>query len=69
LQESFVFTIEETWDGFFGALGSASYAPDEGSGLYEQFEQAARQAFERFSTGGVVVSEVETQLCLGRMRN
>jgi SAM-dependent methyltransferase len=69
LQESFVSTTQETWEYFFGALGTASYAPDEGSPLYEQFEQAARQAFERFSTGGVVVSEVETQLCLGRMRN
>jgi SAM-dependent methyltransferase len=67
LQESFVSTTQETWVGFFEALGSASYAPDEGSPLYEQFEQACRQAFERFSMGGVVVSEIETQLCLGRM--
>ncbi len=69
LQESFASTKEETWDDFFGALGTASYAPDEGSSLYKPFEQAARQAFERFSTGGVVLAKIETQLCLGRMRN
>jgi len=67
LQESFVSTTQESWEAFFGALGTASYAPDEGSPLYEQFEQAARQAFERFSAGGVVVSEIETQLCLGHI--
>jgi SAM-dependent methyltransferase len=69
LQESFVFTKAETWEEFFGSLATASYAPDEGSALYDQFERSAREAFERFSTGGVVVSEVETKLCLGRIRN
>ena len=69
MQESFVFSQPQTWEEFFGALAtSASYAPDEGSALYERFEQAARQAFERFSTGGVVASEVETKLYLGRTR-
>jgi hypothetical protein len=66
LQESFVPTTTETWEQFFGALGIASFAPAEGSLLYNQFEQAARQAFERFSTGGVVVSEIETLMCLGQ---
>lgn len=67
IQESFTFSEPQTWEQFFGSLASASYAPDEGSPLYRRFEQAARQAFDRFSTDGVVVSQVETKLCIGRM--
>ena len=67
LQESFISTKAETWEQFFGPLATASYAPDEGSALYDRFEQAARDAFERFSTGGVLVSEIETKLCVGRI--
>jgi hypothetical protein len=66
--EIFSFIKPETWDELFGSLVTASYAPNEGSALYERFEQAARQVFERFSTGGMVVSEVETQMWLGRIR-
>jgi ubiquinone/menaquinone biosynthesis C-methylase UbiE len=69
LQESFNFTKAETWEEFFGSLATASYAPDEGSALYERFEQAAREAFECFNTGGMVVLEVETKLSVGRIRN
>ncbi len=67
LQESFTFSQPQTWEQFFGSLSTASYAPEEGSPLFEPFEQAARRAFERFSIGGVVISEVETKLCIGRI--
>ncbi len=68
LQESYPFSKTETWDVFFGSLATASCAPDEGSTLYTQFEQATRAAFERFSRGGAVVAQVETKLCLGRIQ-
>jgi ubiquinone/menaquinone biosynthesis C-methylase UbiE len=68
-QESFVFSQAETWEQFFGSLATASYAPDERSELFGRFEQAAREAFERFRASGMVVSEVETKLCVGRIRN
>ena len=67
IQGSFSFRKAETWDEFFGSLGTASYAPDENSVLWNTFEQAARQVFDQFSTGGQVVSEVETRLCLGKI--
>lgn len=67
IRESFFFSEPETWDEFFGSLATASYAPDEGSALWSPFEQAARQVFDRFSKDGVVISQVETRLCLGRM--
>ena len=66
-EESFAFTKPQTWEEFFGSLATASFAPDESSRLYDRFEQAAREVFERFCTGGVVVSEVETKLCVGRI--
>jgi ubiquinone/menaquinone biosynthesis C-methylase UbiE len=67
LQETYTFSQPENWEQFFGSLATASYAPDEGSPLYRRFEQSARAAFDRFNKGGVVVSDVETRLCIGRL--
>jgi ubiquinone/menaquinone biosynthesis C-methylase UbiE len=69
LQESYTFNLPQTWEQCFGSLSTASYAPDPGSKLVERFEQAARQAFDRFSKDGMVVSQVETKLYLGRVRS
>jgi SAM-dependent methyltransferase len=67
LQESYFFSEVKSWEQFFGSLGTASYAPDPGSPLYQRFEHSARQAFERCSTDGVVVSQVETKLWIGKI--
>jgi SAM-dependent methyltransferase len=66
-QESYPFSQPQTWEQFFGSLCTASYAPEESSPFYRRFKQTARQAFDRYSKDGIVVSQVETKLCLGRM--
>jgi len=68
LKQTFEFTRQETWEQLMGGLASASYAPDEDSPLYASFERAAREVFERFSTGGFVTSHLMTELCLGQMK-
>jgi hypothetical protein len=50
------------WDGFLGALSTASSAPE-----YTGFERAARRIFDRFSLGGVIEQQGLTELHLGRM--
>lgn len=57
-----------TWEGFIGALSTASYAPDESSPAYPEFERRARRIFERFSLGGHIDQHGLTELYLGRMR-
>jgi hypothetical protein len=46
---------------------TASYAPDEGSPSYAAFQRAARRVWERFSSGGLLESNAETELYLGRL--
>ena len=68
LRQSFAFTNQATWEQFLGAHSSASYAPDEESPLYASFERAAKEVFDRFSTGGVMVTHAATELYLGQIR-
>jgi SAM-dependent methyltransferase len=67
LQESYSFSKPETWEQFFGSHCTASYAPDENSPLFPRFERAARAAFDHFSVDGLVVSQVETKLYIGKL--
>jgi len=53
---------------FLGALGTASYAPDEGSDLYPDFERRAKQVFDRFSSNGVIEQGGITELYLGQIQ-
>ncbi len=69
LKQTFVFTIQETWEQFLGGLSSASYAPEEGSPLYAGFAHAARNVFDRFCTGNCIVSHAVTELCLGKIKD
>ena len=68
LRETYAFATRQTWEEFIGSLSTASYAPEEGGPLYVEFVRAARQVFDRFSSGGVVEGPAETGLCLGRVR-
>ncbi len=54
IEEIFCFCRTETWEDFIGALGTASYAPDEGSVLWERFERAARQVFDQYKSSGQI---------------
>jgi ubiquinone/menaquinone biosynthesis C-methylase UbiE len=67
LKKTFAFSLERTWDEFMGASSSASYAPDEDSPFYADFELAARRVFERFSRDGLVVLHAVTEVCLGQI--
>lgn len=68
LKQTFVFTVQKTWNEFIGALSSVSYAPDEDSPLYADFECAARSVFDRFGSGGLLVLHAVTELCLGQIK-
>jgi ubiquinone/menaquinone biosynthesis C-methylase UbiE len=67
-KQTFAHSRQATWEQFLGGLSSASYAPDEGSPLYANFERAARKVFDSFSTGGLVMSDLATELCLGQIK-
>jgi ubiquinone/menaquinone biosynthesis C-methylase UbiE len=69
IEESFYFCKTETWEDFIGALGTASYAPDESSVLWERFEHAARQVFDQYKSSGRIQLMVETKLLVGRIRD
>lgn len=68
IKQTYPFAIEETWEVFMGALASASYAPDEESPLYPDFERSAREIYNRFSIGGLLVSRAVTEVCLGHIK-
>ena len=67
LRLTFSFAVQLTWEGFIGSLSSASYAPDEGSPLYANFERAARKVFDRFSSDGRLCLQGVTELYLGQI--
>ena len=67
LHNTFPFALREPWEAFIGALISAADMPDEDHPLYANFERAARQVFDRFSTGGLLEVRGETELCLGQI--
>jgi SAM-dependent methyltransferase len=62
---TFPFSHQVPWDEFFGALCSASYAPDETNPLFTGFERAARAVFQRFSQDGLIPSNGVTELVIG----
>ena len=68
IKREFPFSNSTNWEVFLGALATASYAPVEGSDLYAQFEQKARQVFERFSSNGMIEQHGMTELYLGQIQ-
>lgn len=66
-KHEFPFTTKLNWETFLGSLSTASYAPDEGSLLYAEFERAARSVFERFNVNRAIELHAVTELHLGRM--
>jgi len=67
LKFHFPFTLPTSWESFIGSWGSASTAPDEDHPLYNNFEQAARRVFDRFSVGGLLAGHGVTELFLGQI--
>lgn len=68
IKREFPFRNQIVWEEFLGTLASASYAPVEGSDLYTEFKQRARQVFERFSSNGLIEQNGITELYLGQIR-
>lgn len=66
-RRTFPFTRQVTWEGFMGALASASYAPDEDSPRYGDLERAVREVFDRFSAEGLLTVRGATELYLGQV--
>ena len=67
IRQTFPFSVEESWTEFFGALSSASFAPDEGHSEFGGFERAAKRVFERFSRDGLLKMDGATELSLERI--
>ena len=65
-KQSFPFTFQQNWEGFFGALISTSFMPDEGHPCFSHLEAAARAVFDRFSAAGWLEVRGETELILGQ---
>lgn len=68
MMREFPFRTRVGWAEFLGALGTASYAPDEGGDLYPDFERRAKQVFDRFSSNGVIEQGGTTELYLGQIQ-
>lgn len=62
------FSLRQDWEGFCGALRSASFVPGPDHPGFARFLQAARVAFDRLATDGCVTVACETELCLGHPR-
>jgi ubiquinone/menaquinone biosynthesis C-methylase UbiE len=67
-QHPFPHTHPETWESFLGGLESASYAPDEDHLRYENFVNAARQIFDRFSQESILHWQIATEISCGRLK-
>jgi len=67
LKAEFPFKSQLSWEGFFGSLSTASFAPDKDSALYAQFERKARIVFDRFNTNGPIEVNGMTELYLGQI--
>lgn len=67
LHQTCDFTLQANWEQFFGALCTASYAPDEDSPFFAAFQSGARAVFEQYSTQGLLLSHGVTELWLGRV--
>jgi ubiquinone/menaquinone biosynthesis C-methylase UbiE len=55
------------WERFLGGLLTASFAPDEGSAWYVEFEQKARRVFDQFSTNHVLELNSVTEVYVGQI--
>jgi trans-aconitate methyltransferase len=67
LKQEYPFSTKLTWETFFGSLSTASYAPDEGTPMFVEFECGARSVFDRFSVDQVIELHSVTELYLGQM--
>jgi hypothetical protein len=63
---TFPFSFAQGWEEFIGALCSASFTPDEDSPFFAAYQAAAREVFERFSVGGRLQVQGETELVIGQ---
>ncbi len=66
-RQEYPFKIQVTWEEFFGGVSTASFAPDEGSLLYAEFENGVRKVFDRFSSEGLILQQGVTELYLGQI--
>lgn len=60
-------TLHQTFDQFYGGMSSASYAPEAGTVAGNAYRQAVQDLFDRYSTGGRLVTRVETVCYTGTL--
>jgi ubiquinone/menaquinone biosynthesis C-methylase UbiE len=68
LKAEFPFQSQAAWEEFLGSLSTASFAPDEGSAFYPQFERRARNIFDNFSVNDRIEMHGMTELYLGKIK-
>jgi hypothetical protein len=67
IKMDFPFAIKLNWDAFLGSLSTASFAPDDGSSLYVQFERDLRSVFDAFNIDDKIEVQGMTELYLGQI--
>lgn len=55
------------WEGFFGGLLSASFAPEPEEPIYPKYEAAAKAIFNAFAVNGYVETNFMTELIIGKI--
>ncbi len=66
---TYPFAFKQDWDGFIGAILSASFMPDEHHPLYTRLVEDARKVFERHSQGNFLTVNGTTQLFIDKIFN
>jgi ubiquinone/menaquinone biosynthesis C-methylase UbiE len=63
----FPFTVVETWEEFLGGVTTTSYAPDQGTPWYPEFERQLRVIFDRFCIGSLIELHGYFELKIGQI--
>ena len=60
------FQFQQDWDGFMGAILSASFMPDENHPMFKKLEADAGKVFRQYSRKGIIIVHGETELFIGQ---
>ena len=63
---TFPFQFQQDWEGYMGAIQSASFMPDESHPRFKKLEEEARKVFFKFSRCEILTVRGETELFIGQ---
>jgi ubiquinone/menaquinone biosynthesis C-methylase UbiE len=68
IQKAYPNRNQVDWEGFFGGLATASFAPDENCPMHGEFEQNARRVFDQFSIDNMIDIKSVTEVYIGQIK-